>query len=126
MKFGLISSQDEYNKLMEFAKSFPDGKHGKGNLELPIVTMFNNQGLCGYFTQIRHPINMPAWHPELVTHREFVESVRALTASQQLASISDQFPHGVSYVGLELDNSMNDKMNALGYEDTNIKLWRAI
>lgn len=126
MKFGLVTTQQQYDSLIQFAKSFPDGTHGNGNFEKPIITMLNDKGLCGYFTQIRHPINIPAWHPELVTHREFVESVKALTANQQLASISDQYPNGVAYVGLNPANPLIDKIERLGFQDTNITLWRAL
>ncbi len=126
IKFSIINTQEEYDNLLAFAKTFPDGKHGNGNLELPVFTMHNGNGLCGYFNQIRQPINLPAWHPEIVTHREFMESVRALTSSQQLASISYQYPNGVSYVALEEDNRMSVNMDKLGYEDTGLKIWRAI
>ncbi len=126
MKFGLVSTKEQYETIAQFAKSFPDGTHGVGNMTLPIVTMSNEKGLCGYFTQIRHPINLPAWHPELVSHREFLESVKVLTANQQIMSISDQFPNGVAYVGLDVDNPLIPKLEKLGFEDTRVRLFRSL
>src|SRR6266481_1673219 len=70
IKFSIINTKEEYDNLLVSARTFPDGRHDRVNFGLPVVTMHNDNGLCGYFTQIRHPINIPAWHPELVSHRE--------------------------------------------------------
>jgi hypothetical protein len=127
IKLSMVQSKEDYHRVLDFAQSFPDLRHGRGNLELPIYTISDKEGMFAYYQLISHPIIYPAFHPDKTTPRKFREAADAMIASQQFISISPQFPNGQCLVGMDEKPAIEESvLRKFGFADTHVKIWRKI
>jgi hypothetical protein len=125
IKFGMVRTNEEYEDLKKFAKSFG---HNVGNdTVLPIYVIERGDQVIGFFNMIPYPIGCPSFHPKVCTPRDFHEAALSLKNHFCLQSMDGRYPNGTCLLALPKNPEMGERaIQRVGFKQIGREIWQYI
>lgn len=120
IKFEFIKTEDQWNRLETFAKSFGDD-HAIVTRDHPMVAIVRDSKWVGYAQIVTVPVVFTAWHtnPQICSPRDVVEGMKAFTGWARL-----QYNYGLTATPISaLSKFTSSIMEKLGFKRMNAELW---
>src|SRR6476646_4810995 len=103
IRYTKITTQEQLDTLKRFSATF---NHSVDKAIHPIYMIHRGYQLIGYFCLPLLPVFFPAFHPDKVTPRDFLEVCQQVRATACLTSMNDQFPNGQCWLAVEKEPSI--------------------
>lgn len=129
LRFGVVNTQEDLDKVGAFASSFD---HKVDNFStFPVITISRGDRLFSYYSVLRQPIIMPAFHtdPKVCSPRDFKDAFEAIRNHVFQSSLNpNSYPNGVCFFALPGNTEERygkDQMEKLGLGTNGTMLFQA-